>query len=67
MNFSEQRVFYSARRTVTGPSADLTILLAAICVAFEVVRVLCALSTPGELDDPIYSISIASSFGAGGP
>ncbi len=67
MNFMEQRVFYSVRGSVTGPSADLTILLAAICIAFEVMRLLCALSTPGKLDDPIYSISLASSFGAGGP
>jgi hypothetical protein len=67
MNFGEQRVFYSVRGSIAGPSADLTILLAAICIAFEVMRVLCALSTPGEIDDPIYSISIASSFGTGGP
>jgi hypothetical protein len=66
MSLSGQRVFYSVR-TATGPSADLTILLAAVCVALELMRVLCALSTPGEVDDPAHSITIASSFGSGGP
>jgi hypothetical protein len=66
MSFSGQRVFYSMR-AVTGPSADLTILFAAVCVALELMRALCALSTPGEPDDPIHSITIASSFGSGGP
>jgi hypothetical protein len=67
MNFSGQHLLYSVRPSVTGPSADLTILFAAICVALEVMRVLCVLSTPDPPDDPTYSISIASSFGAGGP
>jgi hypothetical protein len=67
MNFSVQRVLYAVPPSVTGPSADLTILFAAVCVVLELMRTLCALSTPGEPDDPTYSISIASSFGAGGP
>jgi hypothetical protein len=66
MSFSGQRVFYYTR-AVTGPSADLTILFAAVCVALELMRALCALSTPGDPDDPIHSIAIASSFGSGGP
>jgi hypothetical protein len=66
MSLSGQRVFYSVR-AATGPSADLTILLAAVCVALELMRVLCAMSPPGEPDDPTESITITSSFGARGP
>jgi hypothetical protein len=32
-------------------------------MAIGAMGVLCALSTPGEMDDPSYSITVASSFG----
>jgi hypothetical protein len=62
MNFGERRVAYSIS-PVNEPSADLTILLAAVCIALGAMRVLCAISTPGEVDDPSYSVTVASSFG----
>ena len=66
MLYSEGRVSYRVR-PVTGPSVDLTIIFAAVLVALELMRVLCALSTPDEPDDPTSSVVTASSFGAGGP
>jgi hypothetical protein len=68
MNFGERRVSYPVGSVnefspANEPSADLTLLLASACIALALMRVLCALSTPSEVDDPTYSITVASSFG----
>jgi hypothetical protein len=58
-----QRVFAYFVRPVAEEQADPTILLGAACLALAAVFALCALADPGEIDDPEYSVTIASSFG----